>query len=202
MQHALLLELVGVIAAVRYAIIFPLAVLEGPVVAVAAGALAASHILDPVIAFFVLLAADLTGDALYYALGRFGHARFLGALAGRLGLSRERTDSVARAFRDHGGKLLLFGKTQAFGSLILYACGAARMPIARYIGWNLLGSVPKVLLFMLIGYYFANALLRASRIIDAVAIAAFLGGVLLVGLYIVLGRSAGRELEAAVQKES
>lgn len=201
MHHQILFEVLRIIADYRYLVIFPLAVIEGPVVALAAGALAASGDLDPFVTFLILVAADLVGDAFYYSLGRFGHATFLKEFIARLGLNGERLASVERAFKSHEVKFLLFGKTQAFGSVILYACGALKMRLDRFIGWNLLATLPKVLLFELIGYYFGQTILRAAHIFDAVGIITFIITVALVVLYIFIRRSAEKEFAGAMREE-
>jgi membrane protein DedA with SNARE-associated domain len=201
MHHQqIIFEIIRLIADYRYFVIFPLAVIEGPIVALVVGALGASGDLDPVLAFLILVAADLVGDAAYYSLGRFGHSRSFGALATRLGLTSDKLAPVERAFKKNEVKFLLFGKTQAFGSVILYTCGALKMRLDRFIGWNLVATVPKVLLFELIGYYFGQTVLRATKIFDAIGVATFIVTIALVVLYFLLIRSAERRFEGAIRE--
>ena len=51
----------------------------------------------------------------------------------------------------------MVGKTQALGSPILVAAGIAKAPFGKYILYNTLGSLPKVILFQVIGYYFGKS---------------------------------------------
>src|ERR1700743_2846911 len=80
-------RLLPLLARYGYAVILPIAVIEGPAMAMVAGALAAAGELNPYSACILLILADLVGDALYYGLGRFGHGPLLGQIGSRPGLT-------------------------------------------------------------------------------------------------------------------
>jgi membrane protein DedA with SNARE-associated domain len=147
-----------------------------------------------VTASVLLILADLVGDALYYGLGRYGHAPLLGQIGKRLALTPERLEPLEQRFRENDWKLLMIGKTQALGSLILYFAGASRMPFGRYMLLNLFGTVPKVVLFELVGYFLGQGLLHTTRYIDYITIALFgVAGVLL-AIYFLVRRYLWRDL--------
>nr|MDQ2860784.1 hypothetical protein [Pseudomonadota bacterium] len=77
MHHDLLSQIAPLVSQYGYAVLFPIAVVEGPAVTLVAGALVASGQFDGLLVFAMLVAADLVGDALYYSLGRWGHTPFL-----------------------------------------------------------------------------------------------------------------------------
>ena len=146
-----------VIAAYGAAALLPLAVLEGPIVSVAAGLLSAQGVLSWPWALALLIVADLIGDTSLYWLGRHGGAGFgrLGNWLGRrLGAGRPLAPELRRRFAENGTRMLLIGKwTHAIGAAVLVGAGAARMPFRRFALVNLLASIPKSALLFAVGYF-------------------------------------------------
>ncbi len=183
MPQLSLLRLVALLSQYGYEVLFPIAVFEGPAATLIAGALVATGQLNGYTAFGVLVVADLVGDAFYYALGRWGHSRVLEQLGKRLGLTPEKLAPLEERFRRHDWKLLLVGKTQALGSLVLYFAGAIKMPFGRFMAWNLLATGPKTALFELAGYFLGETILHSRKYIDEVTVVSFGVALLLLVLY-------------------
>lgn len=138
-------------------IIAPLAVLEGPVVSVVAGYLAKAGLILLPQTFGVLVLADLVGDVILYTIGRRGRARVALRWLAAFGVTRRRLARVLRAFRAQGGRILVIGKlTHSAGFAVLLAAGMARMPIAQFLALNLLATLPKVALFLGLGWWFGK----------------------------------------------
>jgi membrane-associated protein len=138
-------------------IIAPLAVLEGPVVAVVAGYLAKTGLIAVSQAYGVLVLADLFGDVILYTIGRRGRARAVRPWLARFGVTRRWLAQGLRAFRCNGGRILVLGKlTHSAGFAVLLAAGMARMPFARFIALNLLATLPKVAFFLGLGWWFGK----------------------------------------------
>jgi membrane protein DedA with SNARE-associated domain len=194
MPHAFLLRLLPLMARYGYGVLLPVAVVEGPAVTIIAGALIAAGQLNAVVACLLLIVADLVGDVLYYCLGRFGHAPLVAKLSKRLSAASERLRPLEQRFRDNDWKLLMIGKTQALGSVILYMAGASRTPFVRYMVLNLLGTAPKVILFLTIGYFLGRGILSSTRYVDLITLVTFgVAGVLLAS-YFLLKRLAWKDL--------
>jgi membrane protein DedA with SNARE-associated domain len=183
-----------------YAMLLPIAVVEGPAMALVAGALVAIGQLNGLTAWVLLCLADLVGDAGYYGLGRFGHAPLLGAVSKRLSITPERLAPLERRFRENDWKLLMIGKTQALGSIILYFAGASRMPFARYMLLNMLGTGPKVLLFGTIGYFLGRGVLHSTHVVDYITFTLFGVAMALLILYWLVRRSLWKELIDDISK--
>ncbi len=183
MHHDLLSQLAPLVSQYGYAVLFPIAVVEGPAVTIVAGALVASGQFDGLLIFALLVAADLVGDALYYSLGRWGHTPFLERLEKRLALTQERFKPLEEGFRRHDWKFLLIGKTQPFGSVFLYFAGATKMPVIRYLLFNLLATVPKVLLFEGIGYFLGASIAHSMKYFDYLSFVLFGVAAILVYAY-------------------
>jgi membrane protein DedA with SNARE-associated domain len=150
-------ELQHAVATYGYAALLPLAVIEGPAVTVFAAFLAAQGLLDVGVVYLVVVLGDLLGDLMYYVGGRFLLQRLVnwrGAWAVRL---RHRVSVLAQRVRARAGAMLLFGKlTHSAGFAVLLAAGAAHVPLRRFLAYNFLGTLPKSLLFVVIGYWFGR----------------------------------------------
>jgi membrane protein DedA with SNARE-associated domain len=174
----------------KYAVLFPVTIVEGPIVTVIAGFLVAHGLLSFLPVYAIIVAGDLTGDVLYYAIGRWGRNNsFIMRIAGFVGINDKRIEGLEQHFAEHSGKTLIIGKiTHGVGSVVLFASGAAKMPIGRFVWFNLLGTLPKSLLFLLIGYYFGETYKSIGKYIDYTALATFTIAILLLTIYILVVR--------------
>lgn len=164
------------------AVVAPVAVIEGPIVTVIAAWLASQGLMSLWAVAAVVIAADLVGDFGFYSLGRWGLGRLPKRWLERRGLTHERLEGLMSHFEDHGGRTLLLGKlTHSAGFAVLVAAGMAKMPLLRFFWFNLLGTVPKSLLFVGLGYGFGAAYASINGWITGVTLAL---GVLIVALAI------------------
>lgn len=185
-----LASLIEILSSYGYAIIFPIAILEGPLVAIAAGLLVSRGILAVIPTTLILIAGDLLGDTFYYSLGRYG-GRNLGRRWGNyIGVTEERVEKLEHYFKNNDWKLILFSKTQAIGATILFSAGVVKMKFRRFIGFNFIGSIPKAILFQLIGYYFGESTSEANlrSAVSYAGIGSFVIAGLLLGSYILMKR--------------
>lgn len=165
--------------AYKYLALFPIMVVEGPIVTVIAGFLASLGYMNVLLVYFIVVAGDLTGDVFYYALGRYGREKTIARWGHVLGITMERIERVEYHFKNHTAKTLLFGKlTHAIGLVFLVAAGMARVPFSEYLWYNLLGTLPKSLVFLLIGYYFGSAYVQINNYLSY----GMLGGIFFIGL--------------------
>ena len=155
-------EIQHILAIYGYAAMLPLAVIEGPVVTVFAGFLAAQGLFDLAGVYAIAVLGDLIGDVMYYAVGRWASDRWKaqappdrrGRWAARL---HQRVNVLAPRIRTRAGAMLLFGKlTHSAGFAVLLAAGAARVKLRRFLAFNLLGALPKVLVLVLLGSWFGR----------------------------------------------
>jgi membrane protein DedA with SNARE-associated domain len=200
MPHVLPMQLIGLLGEYGYWVILPIAVIEGPAITMVAGALVAAGQMNGVTAAILLILADLVGDALYYSLGRFGHGPVARRLTKWAKVTPEKLAKLQQTFRDNDWKLILIGKTQGLGSIILYFAGASHMPFGRYMVLNLIGTAPKVILFGGIGYFLGKGVMSSTHYIDLISGAMFGGAALiLIGLYWVFRRYVWKDLVQSIQ---
>lgn len=166
----------------------PIAVLEGPIVTVIAAWVASRGLLDIYSVAVVVILADVFGDALFYALGRWGLHRLPIRWRYRMGLSRDRLSRVTGHFQRNGARTLIFGKwTHSAGAAVLVAAGLAKMPIARFLWVNLAATIPKSLVFVALGYAFGSAYSRIDDWIARISLL-LLGVIALAGIIWLLKR--------------
>jgi membrane-associated protein len=152
-------------------VVFPLTVVEGPIVSILAGFLCSLGYAHLYFLLPIIVAGDLTGDCLWYAAGRWGRRGFGGRWGKFFGVTPERLLRIERHFEKHSGKTLVLGKlTHAVGSLVLVGAGVARVRPRRFLVYNLVATVPKSLALLLVGYFFGRAYGQAASVLNYVAI--------------------------------
>ena len=155
----------------RYLILFPIMVVEGPVITIIAGFLVSLGYLDFVATYLLAVTADLGGDCLYYVAGRFGANRFAERWSRHLKNILDKVETLKRHFERHVGKTLLMGKlTHGAGGLVLFAAGVVRIRFVTFLWFNVLGTLPKSLALLLVGYYFGHSYRRISAYLDDIAL--------------------------------
>ena len=136
----------------------PVTVLEGPIVTVIAAYMASLGLMNVYAVYVICVLGDLVGDLMLYLFGRFGPRALPGRWQLRMGLRRERRRNLRAHFETVGGRTLIIGKlTHSAGAAVLVAAGAGKMPVWQFLWWNLLGTLPKTLLFVVVGYVFGYA---------------------------------------------
>jgi len=167
------------------ALILLLSVLEGPIVSVTAGFLAAKTYFDWHMVLPLLVCGDLIGDAIYYVIGRTG-----AALHRFAGLRGSVTPMLQQQLRHNATRMLLIGKwTHSVGCLVLIGSGMMRLNLPRFLLVNLLATLPKTAVLFGFGYCVADRLAIFDRHLWLIAGLAFAGG--LASILLVL-RGSGR----------
>lgn len=86
----------------RYIVIFPIVVIEGPVITMISGFLVSLGYMNFWIAYSILVVGDVTGDVLYYAIGRWGRESFMNRWGRYFGFDPERIERVEAHFKENG----------------------------------------------------------------------------------------------------
>ena len=107
------------------------------------------------------MAADLAaggwGAAVRRAIGRWATQPKSGRANRWMASVRQRVEVLAPRIRTRAGAMLLFGKlTHSAGFAVLLAAGAAHVKLRRFMAFNLLGTLPKSLVLVLLGYWFGK----------------------------------------------
>ena len=173
----------------KYLFLFPIVVIEGPIITVIAGLLVSLGHLNVFIAYPLIVFADVVGDSLYYIIGYYGRIKFIERWGRFLGITKERVKKLENLFVSHTGKTLAIGKlTHAAGAVVLVAAGVARVPYWQFVWYNFLPTIPKSLAFLLVGYYFGKAYQQIDNYFNDIVLVLFVIFVLAVIVYILIKR--------------
>jgi membrane protein DedA with SNARE-associated domain len=181
-------ELVTLLTQYGYGMVFLLSVPEGPIVGALAGFLISLGIFNPIWATLVLMLGDAVGDALFYWIGTLFRSKKIPKWLGWFGIRDDNVHHFDHYFHQNDWKLILIAKTQAVGGAILFSAGFAKANFKKYMLYNVLGSFPKVILFLLIGFYFGEAFSEVDKVLTTVGLASFALALLLLGGYYALKR--------------
>ncbi|NTU98977.1 DedA family protein [Candidatus Falkowbacteria bacterium] len=180
-----LAQIYAALASYQYLILFPATVIEGPIVTIIAGFLVAQGLMSFFIVYPLVIVGDVAGDAIYYALGRWG--RNFGQKLFRL--PDEKLKALELHFQRHSGKTLLLGKaSHGIGAAFLFAAGTALMPFRKFLLFNTIGSAPKSLILMLVGYFFGQSYVRIGKYFDYIAIFTLAIAIIILAGYLLIAR--------------
>ena len=151
----------------KYLILFPLAIVEGPALAVVAGFLCMNKILNPFIVFPIIISGDMVGDSLCYTLGRFGVPALLKKAAIWLGVNGEKIQSTRAYFDTNPIKTISLSKIAlGIGFAGIYLAGHVRIPYVKFILICFCTSVLQYIVYLGIGLLFGNAYLLINGYIN------------------------------------
>jgi len=166
MNHSLD-QLLGLLLTYKYLIIFPIAVLEGPGLSVLVGVLIARGLLNGPISYGLLILGDVIGDTIYYCLGRFGGHPILKKWGHLIKVTEYHLAKLEHHFHYQApAKTLILGKTQPWGAAILFAAGTAKMKYLKFVIINLVATIPKTLVLVVLGYYFNQAYVALDKYLE------------------------------------
>ncbi|OGF24153.1 hypothetical protein A3H66_00580 [Candidatus Falkowbacteria bacterium RIFCSPLOWO2_02_FULL_45_21] len=168
----------------KYLILFPITIIEGPIITVIAGFLSSLGALELLAAFITVVLGDIVGDIVYYSVGYWGREKFICRCGKCLGLDIERIKKMERQFKKRGRLLLIWGKiSHVFGAFILVSAGISKIKFKDFVIFNLLATLPKSAILLLIGYYFGQAYVSINKYFDYTAIIMFSLGVIAATVY-------------------
>lgn len=188
MLHFTIPGILSLLTTYGYVIIFPVSVVEGPLIGVVAGFLVGAGKLNGLLVFLVLVVGDVAGDYMYYALGRWGGRRMVDRWGAYVGIKTETVLRFEKYFKKNDAKIILIGKTQPVGAAILVSAGMVRSPLGRFLWFNLLGTIPKALLFECAGIFLGTAIFKADTYIAYISEGSFILGVILIASYFIFRR--------------
>ncbi len=156
----------------KYLLIFPIAIVEGPIIIIITGFLVYLGYLNMYIAYSVLVVADMIGDSLYYTIGKYWRrSTKIKKYAKFLGYTETSEIFLEKHFKKHTGKTLLLGKiSHGLGGTVQIASGIARLPFREFIWWSFLGTIVKVFILFVVGFYIGNSYIKINQYFDSFAL--------------------------------
>ncbi len=135
--------------------------LPGDSLLFAAGALAATGVLDISVIVILLIAAAVAGDAVNYSIGRYVGPKVFSAhdYRGFLHklLNRDHLDKAHAFFEKHGGMAVVSGRfVPIVRTFVPFVAGAASMTASTFVFYNIIGGIIWVVVCAGAGYLFGN----------------------------------------------
>lgn len=177
--------LVPWIIAHGYFIFLIIAIVEGPLVTVAAGIAAALGYYNIYIITILSILGDIGGDVLYYGIGYVSKNIIRSKFFRFFGINEERITKIERLVHGHIRKSVLITKFSPivgpFGHIII---GSTRASFRKFIETATAIAIPKSIFFVLVGFFSVKAYININKTIKhgelAVAIIAAVIGIIYV----------------------
>jgi membrane-associated protein len=148
----------------RYFILFPLAIVEGPIITVIAGFLCSLGFLNPLFVFPIIISGDVIGDSIYYGLGRSGNPKFFQKISKWIGINPKKIDPVISFFNANPIRTISLSKiVLGIGVAGLFLAGQAKIPYKKFLLVCLLTSFVQCAVYLCIGLLFGKAYLEINR---------------------------------------
>jgi len=168
---------------------------EGPTAGISVGFLSKLGYMNIYLGYFAHVFGDLSADFLYYSLGYFGGMRLLPRLARFFGFSIKEVKKAGKVFLKNRKKIIIFGKlTHFIGLPVLIACGIMRYPWWKFGLLDLLATIIKSAILVLVGFYFGEFWKGYSNIFIDVAIGITLLVVIPVGYFLYKRRKKAQKI--------
>jgi membrane protein DedA with SNARE-associated domain len=164
------MDIPELLAHYKYLILFPLAIVEGPILAIIAGFLCTNGLLNPFIVFPVIVLGDITGDSICYSLGRWGMPKVIRKIAWWLGLHPGSIGRARTYFDSNPVRTVFLSKiTLGIGVAGIYMAGNAKIPYGKFIRICLVTSVIQYVFYLGTGLIFGSAYRQINHYIDHIA---------------------------------
>lgn len=165
-------SIINLVAQYKYLILFPAAVIEGPVISMIAGFLSSLGTLSFLYAYIILMIADLTGDALWYAVGYYWGEGFLKRFGRFFGVTNQMVEITHKFYHRYHHWIIVISKlTMGLGIpfVILVSAGMAKIDFKKYMYLNFLGQIVWTGGLMAIGYFLGNFYLLVYQRFETVS---------------------------------
>ncbi len=173
-----LAQIIGLLETGGYILLFPIAIMEGPIVSVIAGFLVSLGIFNLFIVYAIIVVGDILGDAFWYLLGRYGgHWKYTQPIKNFFKLTPERIEQTRERFHTHRYKMMMASKLiHGVGSAGLFTAGLVRVPYMTFASTCLVVTLAQAAFFVGLGYFFGEAYEVIGRYLDYFAAAGLVVG--------------------------
>ena len=172
----------------RYFILFPLSIIEGPILTVIAGFLVTMGYFNPFVVYPIVVIGDMLGDSLFYVIGRWSSGPFMRRFGPKIKMTPKRTEQVRNYFHKNHKKALIFSKlVHGVGSAGLLIAGGLKVPWRRFVITCGIVTIIQSVILLFLGILFGHAYDQIAAYLNYYAA----GGTLLaliVATYIILSK--------------
>lgn len=166
--------------------------LPGDSLLFAAGAIAATGAMDPVLLALLLFVAAVLGDTLNYHIGKYIGPKVFERES--RWIKRVYLLKTQAFFERHGGKTVILARFMPFARTFApFVAGVGSMRYGRFLAYNVIGAAAWVGSFIFLGYFFGNLPIvkeNFTLVIIAIIIISVMPGVIEYLRHRALSRSA------------
>jgi membrane protein DedA with SNARE-associated domain len=143
----------------KYQAIFPIAVLEGPIITIISGFLVSRGHLSLFPALLVVFSGDVVSDTVFYLVGKGG--RHIIQYLKFIHISEERLEKLENQFSGAPWKTMIVAKVSyGLGTVFMFASGASRMSFKKFLEYILSLDFIRSFILLTIGFYFGKIALH------------------------------------------
>ena len=169
-----------------YYVLFPLAVVEGPILAVIAGFLCATGIMNPFLVYLFIVSGDIVGDSVCYFAGRSGKSGWLNRVARWFGVRDDKVERLKSVFQENPVKTVALSKVAlGIGVVGIYLAGLTRIPYRKFILTCLVTSGLQYIVYITIGVLFGSAYQRISHYLNVTAAVLIVAGLAILAYFVI-----------------
>jgi membrane protein DedA with SNARE-associated domain/membrane-associated phospholipid phosphatase len=148
------------------------------------GVVAGQGRIDVMALIALVWACAVAGDVTSYFLGRRLGRGFMERHGPKVKITHERLEQVEGFFERHGGKAILIGRFVGLVRAVApFLAGSSRMPLRRFIPYDVVGAGLWGTIFVLLGYIFWHSFEQVASIAKKGALALGLVIALAFGIY-------------------
>lgn len=188
-------EALAILEHYKYLVVFPITVIEGPIITVIGGFLSYLGYLNIYAAAFLLMLGDWIGDGLHWVLGRYySKANWFKKIGKYFGYDENKEKVIEEHFKKHPKKTVILAKvSHGVGGLVQIAAGMAKMDFWDFMKYSLIGTVPKTLLLFSLGYYLGSSYEQINTYMNRVAYTVVFI-VVFIAIYFIFRRVVNKEV--------
>ncbi len=171
----------------RYWILIPLSFIEGPVIALVAGTLAAVGFFNIYILGVLFFVRDVGLDLGYYAIGHYGgRTNFAQRMMKKIGVTSDHLEHVRSLWARRPGMTMLIGKlSYGIASAFIVVAGMVKMRLRIFILYGSLVAVLQYGTLLLLGYFFGAAFGGSIiKVVENIQYVLLFAAVVIIGYYI------------------
>ena len=147
-----------------YWFVFFAMLIEGPVVTTAAAFASALGYYDIFAIFILSILGDIVGDILYFFIGRWGRINLVEKFGKRFGLKKKKVNKIEELLKNNTWATISAIKlAPGLATPGLIITGASNVSFKSYIKICLYITLPRSLIFVLLGYYAGQANATAEK---------------------------------------
>jgi membrane protein DedA with SNARE-associated domain len=195
--------IINLILTYRYVILFPLACIEGPLLALVVGFLIHGGYFSILPAYLLMCSGDFFPDIFYYYLGRFGKQKnLLEKYGSKSQFVTNNFPFIEKMWHEHGFKTMFLSKL-AYGlsTPLLISSGLTKMSLKRFISYAFPITLFQYGVILTLGYYLGSSYELATKYIQSAGLIVAAALIIFIIIYVAIQRYARRQIEKLEKEE-